>query len=290
VADSVGGANGVLKGNGGAFTGAGQLTLPGGTGSAAAPETIAGYVDLPNGLISKLTDATFETWFTWGGGGNWQRVFDLGTSDGGEDIVNGNGAYVFLSAPGPGANTRFAVRDPATANEPVLMDWPAAVPTGSEVCVTVVYDQRNNASRFYSNAVLVATGPASVVLKTISDVNNWLGRSQWDDNMFQGSYNEFRIWDGALTPEEVAASVTAGPNTLPVVTRPTLTVTLGAGNTVTISWPAAASDFTMDSTTALTGATTVWTPVDISGAATVGDQKVLTVTASGNAKYYRMKK
>jgi hypothetical protein len=46
-------------------------------------------------------------------------------------------------------------------------------------------------------------------------VNVWLGRSQFNDPFFNGKYNEFRLWKGAMTPAQVAASFAAGPDTLP---------------------------------------------------------------------------
>jgi hypothetical protein len=52
--------------------------------------------------------------------------------------------------------------------------------------VAVTYNYAANESHLCSNAVNVVTGPASVALKTINDVNNWLGRSQWNA-MFQAS-------------------------------------------------------------------------------------------------------
>jgi hypothetical protein len=289
VKDSVGTADGIVKGEGAAFDGAGQLTVPGGPNSAADPP--AGYVDLPNHIINVLTNASFEAWVTWDGPGMglWQRIFDFGTSAGGEDIVDGNGAYLFLS-PNGSVNTRFAVRDPATGTEPVVDTASQPLPIGTEVYVAVTYDYSANASVLYSNAVRVAGGPASVALGTINDVNNWLGRSQWADAMFQGKYNEFRIWDGALTPEEVAASLAAGPDKLPEppVSKPTLTIVLSGANVV-ISWPSAATGFVLESTTAL-GPGMTWSPVDTTGAVEQGGQKSLTVPIEGTAKFYRMRK
>lgn len=207
--DSIGHADGVLKGNGGAFDGAGQLVLPGGGASADAADTIAGYVDLPNHIINVLTNLTLQAWVTWNGSGSWQRILDFGTSAGGEEVVNGNGNYLFLSPQGD-VNLRFAVRDPATGTEPVQLTAGAPLETGREICVTVTYDYTANAARLYSNNVLLVSGPASVPLSTINDVNNWLGRSQWNDAMFAGSYNEFRIYDNALNSLEVAASYSSG--------------------------------------------------------------------------------
>ena len=75
VKDSVGTADGALVGTGD-FTGDGKLNLTG----------VDGYVDLPNGIISSLTNATFETWITWNSARTWERIFDLGSSTGGEDV------------------------------------------------------------------------------------------------------------------------------------------------------------------------------------------------------------
>jgi hypothetical protein len=44
------------------------------------------------------------------------------------------------------------------------------------------------------------------------DNNNWLGRSQWPDPVFDGLFNEFRIYDHALTPGEVGADFIVGPD------------------------------------------------------------------------------
>ena len=41
----------------------------------------------------------------------------------------------------------------------------------------------------------------------MDDVNNWLGRSPWGDPLFDGSIDEFRIYDTALSAAEVASVV-----------------------------------------------------------------------------------
>jgi len=137
----------------------------------------------------------------------------------------------------------------------------------------------------YSNAVLVARGPAPVDITTISDVNNWLGRSQWNDAMFRGKYNEFRIWDGVLLPDRVAAQYAAGPDSLEP--KPKLAVSVAAG-IVVITWPAA-STFALEATKAL-GPAASWSPVDTSGAVVEGGLKKLTAMPSQAATFYRMKK
>lgn len=77
VKDSVGTANGTIRGLGAAFDGNGQLSLPGGTASNADPSLISGYVELPEHIISVITNISIETWVTWLGSGTWQHIFDL---------------------------------------------------------------------------------------------------------------------------------------------------------------------------------------------------------------------
>lgn len=287
VKDSAGTADGVVKGEGAAFDGAGKLTVPGGPSSAADPP--AGYVDLPNGIISVLTNVSFEAWITWDGPavGGWQRIFDFGTSAGGEDIVDGNGGYLFLS-PAGNANLRFAVRDPILGSEPVVDTAGAPLPIGVEVYVAVSYNYDANESRVYSNAVSVASGPASVALRTINDVNNWLARSQWADGMFAGTFNEFRIWDGALTPENVAASLAAGPDTLPSVTPKPSLKALVQGQNLVLSWPGDAAGYAPESSASL-GPQAVWSAVP--GTPTLADGKyTLNVVITTTNQFIRLKK
>ncbi len=142
VKDSVGSADGELKGNSVAFDGTSKLYLGGGTSSSDAADTISGYVNLPNHFINVLTNVSFETWVQWDGVASiWRRIFDFGTSASGEDIADGNGGYRFLSPQGD-ANIRFAVRDPATGSESVVATAAAPLESGVQVCLTVTYDLR----------------------------------------------------------------------------------------------------------------------------------------------------
>jgi|GEM_PF-2426646 len=85
VSDTVGGADGVIRGSGYTLTGR-ALKLAGGDSSNAA------YVDLPNGMISSLTDMTVEGWVSIDGIQTWQRIFDFGGGSAGEIISPGDTA------------------------------------------------------------------------------------------------------------------------------------------------------------------------------------------------------
>src|SRR5439155_26673125 len=97
----VGGANGIVYGSR-AFTN-GTLTLPG---------VDEAYVDLPNGIVSSLTNISLEIWFTWQGissrGREWQRIFDLGGSTGGEGTGGPTAAGFVCLTPATGAPEAMA--------------------------------------------------------------------------------------------------------------------------------------------------------------------------------------
>ena len=282
VKDSVGTANGVLAGTGAVF-GGGQITLPGGTSSAADP--VAGYVDLPNHIINVLTDVSIEVWTTWQGSGAWQRIFDFGTSAGGEDVSNGNGGYLFL-APQGASFLAFSARDPVAGNEPSPLIGTAPLNTNQEVFLAVVYDHVNNSSKLYSNSVLVTSGTATVDLSTIDDVNNWLGRSQWDDAMFNGKINEFRIWNGVLLPNQIATHYAAGPDSLEAVAQPKLSATL-TGQNLVIAWPASATGFVLQSSAQL-GTSAAWTAVTGTPTTANGVSSV-TIPIGTGTQFYRLR-
>jgi hypothetical protein len=115
-------------------------------------------------------------------------------------------------------------------------------------------------------------------------VNNWLGRSQWNDPLFKGSISEFRIYAAALSPEEIAASRNLGPERLAIPVR--LSLSNAPGSQV-YSWPAYAVGFNLESTSSLSNGTP-WLPVTGTPVLNQGAWQ-LTVPTSGSARYYRLK-
>ena len=220
VADSVGTANGFVRGSGFTRT-ATQISLPGG-GSGSAP-----YIDLPNGLLSSKNEITLEGWMTLNGAQTWSRYLDFGTTSIGEVFGPGGSfggtEYLVLSAQVGGTTTarRLGMRD---NNVEQLIDLTDPVTYGQQFHFAVVYDVDGNAGqpqvRYYKNGVLVGSLNTTYRLQNIVDVNNWLGRSNFSgDANTNGAYNEFRIWDGALSANVIADNTAAGPDTLPTAPR-----------------------------------------------------------------------
>ena len=200
--DTVGGENGSIVNTRVGF--AGELELAG-TDSDQ-------YVDLPNGLISGLKDATFEAWLEWNGGRSWQRIFDFGNSYEGEDLQGGGFTYLFLTPSDLYDSLRLAY-SLAGADEETVADAQAELPAGSVSHVVAVIDDTNDTMSVYLDGSRKASVAWTGELGAISDVNNWLGRSQFlVDDELAGTLYEFRIYRAALTQAQIAVSYAAGPD------------------------------------------------------------------------------
>ncbi|NGO38999.1 hypothetical protein G4L39_06260 [Limisphaera ngatamarikiensis] len=286
VEDVVGGAHGyityatnTLGVTNAYWTGAGELVI---NTNAALGATDA-YIDLPDGIISKLTNnATFETWVTIYNGDYWSRVFDFGSLPGGP---------TWTAEP----NIFFA--------RGAQFNWVsgsiggAALPTGTKVHLVVLFNESEKQAKYYVNGVLAAMsqpGAVNLSLSQINDTNNWLGRSlysepmptPWRDPYLQAAYDEFRIYSGLLSEAQILANYAVGPN--PPAQAPTLAARI-QGNQLILSWPSSATGFTLHSTTSL-GAGATWSPV--SGTPTlVGDHYELAVPlADAPQRYFRLQR
>jgi hypothetical protein len=253
--DSAGTADGQVVGNG-SFNGTGQLALDGANA----------YVNLPNDLVSTYSSVTFEAWIQDDGSAGWARIFDFGNSSAGEDFPIGAGGasgttYMFLSQPSGFGNLRGAYTLTGGGAGEQLVTWPGhAITVGQPTHVVWTSQGPARTGRLYVNAVMVDANPNMTI--TPADVgptsNDWLGRSQFNDPFFKGSFDEFRIYEGALTPNAVAARFTAGPTTGLGTIR--LTAALTDLGDVKISWSAFLGNYTLQSSAVL-GAGASWTEV-----------------------------
>ncbi|MEN6306534.1 MAG: LamG-like jellyroll fold domain-containing protein [Anaerohalosphaeraceae bacterium] len=221
--DSIGTADGTLINNTGlsAYSD-GQLTL-GNNGTQSSNGSNGDYVDLPNGMISANGgQASYEFWLTWtdANRNTWEEFMSFGTSRDGEDTSNNatNSTYLMLT-PRSGNTTklRAGYRYGPTANEQVL-DHASSMPRYQEVHVVFVWDEQRGRTALYVNGQLSDEGQPNFSIPTdLVDNNNWLGRSQWPDPMFVGSFNEVRIYNHALSTADVKATFDAGIDNTPAM-------------------------------------------------------------------------
>lgn len=177
------------------------------------------YVALPAGIVSTLNDFSIATWVKMDVLSTWMRLFDFGT---------GTTQYMFLtvqSAVTSGkSKVRYAIKNGGTE---LNVGFDYTFPLGTWVHLAVT--QSGNTGNLYINGALVATNTAiNIKPSNLGNTNqNYLGKSQFADPMFQGSIDDFRIYKCALSTTEIAALAANVPATQSITFNPLTTRVVG---------------------------------------------------------------
>ena len=202
--DSIGNAHGSVQGT---TPSSGEVNL-----------STGGYVELPGGLLSGLSSLTVEVWLTWheSGASDFQRVFDLGSRAPNMDEGGRLDGVTYLALV---ANIDEVLYGVVFSNDGYDSETQIRanqlLPMGRSVHVAVVVDN-DTTIYVYVDGTQQLQGNFSINLSEIEDVNNWIGRSQYEaDPAFNGQIDEFRIYNRALTSQEISSTWNAGPDQLP---------------------------------------------------------------------------
>jgi hypothetical protein len=268
ASDSVGGANGTLVGT--ANVSGGQVQLDGGSGD---------YVNLPGGLLSTYRSATMDIWATISSAQqHWARLWEFADTG----SANANELY-FAPAWNPGANQTFLSYGVPYGGANL---GPVSPPTVNEtVHLTCVVG--DGSVDLYTNGAPYLSAGATAPLSQVGTVGSWIGYSPYGDPGISGSVDEYRIYQGRLSPEEVLASDLLGPDQT-LSTTVTLKAKAAAG-TVTLSWPLANAGFSVQSTPNLkptTWLTLTNAPALVTSGSATNWQVV--VPATGGPQFFRL--
>jgi hypothetical protein len=232
IVDSVGGPvwNGTLP-NGGTLS-AGQLTLSSNSSQ---------YALLPARIMSPLNNFTVEVWAKLNNTASGNRLFDFG---------NNTSNYMFLTPQsGSTGKLRFGINNPGNSEQDINGNSPLSIGVTNHVVLTL----SAKLAILYLNGVAVGTNsnvtnsPSGMGITT----NNWLGRSEFSTTTYlDGSLDEFRIYNAALAPSEIAAIYALGPNVTLSTNSPPVSLVMTETN-LTLSWPLANAGFTLQSRTNL---------------------------------------
>jgi hypothetical protein len=199
TSDSVGGEDAVL--NGTATVDSTKLVLDGSMGA---------YASLPiTDSISNLTNMTIEGWAQWDDpGSQWERIFDFGSGT----LEN---AFLTPRAGAQGFPFRYAMTVGGGGGEQDTSAF-SHFPTGVNTHFAVTVDKDFGVTALYVNGKVKSIefdDPVTFFDFSLPINNIYLGKSQYDaDAYFMGSIDEFRIYNNALSADDVYASYLAGPD------------------------------------------------------------------------------
>ena len=240
MTDPVSGAVATVQGNGSNFTGT-ALNLTGSTNGDRSAGFISGYVDLPNGILSSKSHLSVEVWAAPDSYKSFARVFDFGRVAGNGFGGGVSGEIVDVLGTGQTPGNRIGEDSlylsfcrGANLNQQRMdaflggagqqsIDTNLATTAGTPHHYVMTFEDGAGAHgaaggrvTFYRDGVVMGASDVAFRLAALEDVNNWLGRSQWtQDSNADATYHELRIHDHAMDPEEIAASLAAGPDQLP---------------------------------------------------------------------------
>lgn len=150
-----------------------------GTSTLQLPATVANYKEL-----------TIATWVYWNGITSWQRIFDFG---------NDQTQYMFLTPKTGTGQMRFTIKNGGT--EQTLNTTVMPYVKWTHVAVTL----NSTGAHMYVNGLLAAESSAITINSLdFKPVQNYIGRSQFSDPLFNGNIDDFRVYNYALSATEIA--------------------------------------------------------------------------------------
>jgi len=151
------------------------------------------YATLPSGFVSSLTDFTISTWVKLDAMSSWARIFDFGT---------GTANYMFLTPKSSSGYLRYAITTSGGSGEQQI-NTTTLLPTNTWTHVAVTL--KGTVGILYVNGVEVgrnssmSLNPSSLGATT----QNYLGKSQWNDPYLMGTIDELRIYNQALSANQI---------------------------------------------------------------------------------------
>jgi hypothetical protein len=299
--DSIGGANGTLNGDA-TFSGTGQLVLSGNVGSS---------VGLPAGILSNLDEVTIETWVSFPStNAAFANLFAFGFADNipFDPNIGLGGNYITFSPHTGGLNAQanFGQGTPGFNGERDVVAG-GVLDNQTNVQVVVVYHPYAGSESVYINGVLMGTqsmfnnmidpvacmGPTysnrSILNFTLGDdPNNYIGQSLYAaDPGLLANVDEFRIYDTALTPSQIAATHALGSSAV-IGTNANVSVTATmSGTNMILKWPTTSALVTVVGSSSLS-ANAAWTPVTGTVTTDGSGNYQMTVPASSSMQFFRL--
>ncbi len=166
--------------------------------------TYKNYIDLPDGFANFLGGITINFWAKPTAAGGWANFMQFSN---GAPLEN-----IFVSRESTTSN--FIFRNATGINQNTLLRGTVAIEQDKWQMFTATQDAsgvaklyKNGLQYYYFNTNGTHNTPqVTMPMPTnITRVNNYIGKSAWNDAYFNGQLDEIRVYNYALTADEIAA-------------------------------------------------------------------------------------
>ena len=236
------------------------------------------FVNLPGGLVSGSSAATIEFWATFGANGNGASVFNFG------NITNQAGQnYLSFSPQNTTGSAQLAL---TTTGGALNLSGPQSL-NNLAVQVDCIIDPLNGYAAIYTNGILMSSASGTVPsLNSVSSAWSFIGQSLFNTNAWlNATLDEFRIYDGRLSPAQMTADYQLGPG---VATVPIGLSVSGIRSNINVVWPAYGIGYTVQSAPII-GANASWSPITNAPALSNNLWQV-TLPGTNTANFIRLKR
>ena len=182
------------------------------------------YVVLPGGIMNHRS-WTVEVWATYRGGQPWQRIVDFGNcvkateaEKAKHDLtekkaMRGRGFLAIMHNRAGNILGQCSVASWGSNTDTDLCIAHQGLTLHREHHIVYTHDPDLREQKLYVDGELAGVGLARVDARDTSWDKCYIGRSQFTwDPLYNGRVNELRIYDHALSREEVQAHAEAGPD------------------------------------------------------------------------------
>jgi hypothetical protein len=165
-----------------------------------------GYVSLPVNVFAGATDLTIATWAKVTTQQDYQRVFDIGIKSG-LDVPKTTGLVYMYLAPYRPETSRltFGIAQNGINGEQSLSSSSIGPGDGWKHLAIVLGS--SGVVLYVNGTPIASSSTVALRLKDLGTIDYaWIGRSQFGgDATFDGTFDEFRVYNRALSQSEITA-------------------------------------------------------------------------------------
>lgn len=168
------------------------------------PSQTNSYIMLPSGVFNDMDAITVSCWVNMSAYTGYQRIWDFGFKSGDSDFDTTS--YMYLIADGYNSgHTGYtaAITNSGWGNE-MGPEKGEALATNEWIFTTVTLDE-NGVMALYEDGALIGETETGLDVSLLEGADNaMIGYGQFKNDIFSGMVADFKIYDYAMTAEEVA--------------------------------------------------------------------------------------